>query len=190
MFDDPFLAVAGIFFYLAGLNWIDEARHGRRDWGFKPIILPLALWFLYENSFLLFSSDIYDQLIGYAAVFCLASPLLGYILFGRQGRVRKTLFKMIGFAALGTALTFIFAAVVFEDQLTAPAPIAGFATAALAFLPYKRMFEALQRRRRNKQAKHQQLQYERARRAREAAQAANQAREEEFMRSLVEKLRQ
>jgi hypothetical protein len=189
MFDDPFNGFAGIFFYLMGLTWIDEGRRNRKDWGFKAIILPLALWFLYENSRLLSSPDIYDRIIGYAAVFCLASPLIGYILFGRQGRVRKALTKVIGFVIFGSALTLLLTTLVFDDQLIPAAAMAGFALAALAFIPYKRLIEKAKQRQRDKRYRRKQLEYERERRAREAAQAADQAREEDIIRNLVEKLR-
>jgi membrane protein implicated in regulation of membrane protease activity len=190
VFDDPLLAAGGFFFYLLGIAWIDEARRGRGNWGTKAMLLPFALWFLYENSSLLSSHAIGDRVIGYAAVFCVASPVLGFILFGRQGRILKALFQIVLFLVLGTALTFALAVGVFDDQLTPVTAIAGFSLALLAFLPYKTAYKALQRRQQQRRYRKEQERVERERRAEAAAQAAQQAQQEAVFRKMVDRLRQ
>ena len=124
---DLFYYTCGAIFAAAGYGYFEKARRDGERIGSKLFMIPLAAWFCYENFLnLISSSHITLKIVAMIAAFCVASPFLGFVWYGRGGNIRKKLLNGLWFLCLFVIFTFIFIVLLGEQQHK-PALFMGFA---------------------------------------------------------------
>ena len=98
---DFYYYFCGLVFAFFGYSYLEERKKNSERLGSKIFVIPLAGLFLYDNgNELWMSGDRVLQVIVLFTVFCIVSPLIGFLWYGKNGFFRKLLFSTLGFAAV------------------------------------------------------------------------------------------
>ncbi len=127
---------------LLGYVQLHNARSGRQKAG--SLFWAGGAAYLAFRNFWLFEYADTDRLIWFALIFCAASPVLGYLWWGRDGEIRRRFFRMLLFLALLT-VGFVGWSFVVESPLAVL--VLALSTAVLPFLPARKFRGWLTRRR-------------------------------------------